>query len=185
MLGVGNLAAPTSTLVSVIATDPIYVDFDVPERELAHLRKLSQDGATPRFGLSGDRDFPLEGKVEFVDNHVDPSNGTVRVRASVPNAQWNILPGMFVRVQMPIGEPHEELLLPEIAVRHTNKGETFILVAGRDGVVEWRPVKIAPQPRDGQRVVSSGLKPDDRVIIDGRLPPAGAPIRVREAGPEK
>jgi multidrug efflux system membrane fusion protein len=185
VLGIGNLTSPATTLVTIVAIDPIYVDFQVPESELPRLQKLLQGGSvTAHLGLSGDKDFSREGKIEFVDNQVN-RNGTVRVRTSLANPESLILPGMFVRVRLMMGERGQELLIPQSAVRQTTNSEPFVLVARPDNVVEWRPVTIGPSRAGGQVVVHFGLRADDRVVIDAHLPAAGVSIRIREVGAEK
>jgi multidrug efflux system membrane fusion protein len=180
-LTAGNLAAPTTTLVTIVAADPIYVSFDVAEREVPALQKLLQRGAlTVLVGLAGDTGFPRRGTVELVDNRVNPQTGTVGVRATLPNPARDILPGMFVRVRLTAGEPREELLVPQRAVTSFGGDVSFVLVAGRDNTIEYRAVTLGEQ-RGDQIVVTAGIGRDDRVITSrpGELKP-GAPIRVHE-----
>ncbi|HEY1379819.1 MAG TPA: efflux RND transporter periplasmic adaptor subunit [Gemmataceae bacterium] len=183
LLDVGNLAGPTTTLVTIVATDPMYVYFDVDERSLLRLRKAVRGGAAAavQIGLSHQEGFPHRGAIDFVDNRADPATGTVRVRAKFPNPDGDLLPGMFARVRLTAGEPREELLVPQAAVR-TDGGRPYVLVVGKDNAIEWRPVALGPQA-DGKRVVTAGVGPDDRVIVGGTADVApGAAIRVREAG---
>jgi RND family efflux transporter MFP subunit len=185
VLSVGNLAAPTATLVTIVAADPVYVDFDVDERSILRLRKLFQHGdVTAQVGLSGDNDLPRHGKVVFVDNSVEPRVGTVRVRAVLPNSGGDILPGMFARVRLMIGEPREELVIPKAAVRQLNNGTSFVLAVGAGNAIEWRAVTLG-HGDDTRQGVTAGIRPEDRVIVDSRLPAAGVPIRVHETNPPK
>jgi RND family efflux transporter MFP subunit len=180
VLGVGNLAAPTTTLVTIVATDPIRVDFSVSESELSPLQKLSESHAEVTIYFR-DSSAARTGKIEFVDNRVDPKTGSVRVRAILPNGDGNILPGMYAQVRLPIGERRGELLVPAGAIRYMGPNQSFVLVPGREGTIEWRRVTIGQQPRgDGQTLISAGLMPNDRVIIDATLPAAAVEIRVRE-----
>ena len=167
VLGMGNLATPTTTLVIVTSVDPLYVTFDVPERDLAHVQKLLQgsDGAVQMRIAGGD--FSRTGKLEFVDNRVQVGTGTVGVRASLPNPGGSLLPGMSVTVRLATGEQHEEWLVPDTAVRLMRTGGyPFVLVAGPGNIVEWRRVTRTASRRSGQAVITSGIGPDDRVIVD-------------------
>jgi RND family efflux transporter MFP subunit len=183
VLSIGSLAAPTTTLAKVVAIDPIYVSFSVAENDLQKLRKLFQGGAAAvvEIALSGDNQYSIRAKIEFVDNQVNPGDGTVRVRASLPNPKGEILSGMSAHVRLKIGVAQEQLTVPESAVRYTRGGESFVLVAGPGDTVEWRPVTISGAGRQGQSIVVAGIGPEDRVITDRRLPLYGVSIRFREA----
>jgi RND family efflux transporter MFP subunit len=186
VVGVGNLASPTATLVTIVATDPIHVDFNLDERSILRLRTLPQREVAVQVGLAGDNGFPRRGKVVSVDNRADPATGTVRVRASMPNPGGEILPGMFARVRLMVGVAREELLVPKSAVRSMNDNkQTFALVVGADNAIEWRPVTVGGQRPGDRRVITDGLRPDDRVIVGYEVPPVGAPLRVREFDPKK
>ncbi len=195
VLGVGNLAAPTTTLVTVVSSDPLYVDFSVDEHSIVRLRKLVQHGeVTAQVHLTGEEGFSRRGKVAFVDNRVDSKTGTALVRALLPNSGGDVLPGMFVRVRLSIGEQREELLIPTAAVRwvavaadggsYGRPVTPFVLVAGPKNVMEWRAVTPKEIVGDKQ-VITAGVGPDDRIIVNSELPPANAPIRVHEAAPPK
>jgi RND family efflux transporter MFP subunit len=180
VLGVGNLAAPTATLVTVVAMDPIYVDFLVPEADLSRLRKMHQPPDSAEVTFKGGNGETRRAKIIFVDNRVNP-NGSVRFRAALPNPKSEILPGMFATVRLMIGERREELLVPQTAVhldRATN--QNFVLVAGGNNAIEWRPVTIG-QLVGHDYVVSAGLGSDDRIVttsLDDIKP--GALLRIRE-----
>jgi len=149
VLGVGNLAAPTTTLVTVVATDPLYVTFWLDEYSASRVRKLVHGkGVTASIGLGGgftapadakiDTSFPYSGKVDYVDNHVQIGRGPsgVRARAVLANPGAEILLGARVRLRLMIGEPREELSLPARAVRRTNQNQLFDLVIGPGDVIE-------------------------------------------------
>jgi RND family efflux transporter MFP subunit len=185
VISVGNLAAPTTTLVTIVGTDPIHVYFAVPENSLFRVQKLVQGRSADAFiRLGSDADFSHRGKVDFVDNRVDPKTGTVRVRATLPNPKGEILPGMYAQIRLMMGENREELLIPRSAV--SIAGNTwFVLVVGPDNTIEWRA--ILPGQRIGdQQAVRAGIRPLDRVITNNlsSITP-GAQIRIGVVDAEK
>jgi RND family efflux transporter MFP subunit len=135
-------------------------------------------------GIGEEQNFPRRGRVEFVDNRVDPKTGTICVRAVFPNTAGELVPGMYARVRIVTGESQPVLLVPEKAVGNAD-GRSFVLVVGGNNTVEWRAVTIGPAD-DGLREVREGLKADDRVIISGlaNVRP-GAPVQVREVDVKK
>jgi len=165
-------------LTSIVSLDPIYVDFDADERSLLRLRKatIARDGvATPEkvrdakvsvFVALGDtNEFSHQGTIDFVDNQVNPSTGTVRVRAIVPNTNRLLEPGMFVRVRLPVGESKPGLLVTDRAIG-TDQDRKYVLVVNDKNVVEYRPVKLGGR-HDDLRAVAEGLAPGDWVIVNG------------------
>jgi RND family efflux transporter MFP subunit len=131
-------------------------------------------------GLADEQDFPHQGNLEFLDNRADPATGTIRARVVFPNPNGELIPGLFARVRLVLGEARQVLLVPEKAVG-TAEGRQFVLVVSGNNTVEWRAVALGPA-EGGLRVVREGLGPDDRVIISGlaNVRP-GAPVQVREA----
>src|SRR5262249_7865682 len=124
-------------------------------------------------------EFAHEGRINFVNNQVDPSTGTISVRGLFPNDKRILTPGLFVRVRVPIGEASKALLVSERAIG-TNQGQKFVyVVADKDEVVS-RPVTLGPL-RDGLRVIKEGIKRDDNIIINGlqRVQP-GVTVKVKQ-----
>jgi len=165
-------------LTTIVSLDPIYVDFDADERALVRLRKatIARDGvATPEavraaklpvfVGLGDESDFSHQGTVDFVDNQVNPSTGTIRVRAILPNPKRLFEPGLFVRVRVPVGESRSGLLVTDRAIG-TDQDRKFVLVVNDKNVVEYRPVKLAGR-HDDLRAVTEGLAPGEWVIVNG------------------
>lgn len=168
----GNLVTADQTLLTtIVSQDPMWVYFDVDERTMLGIQERIRQGAMKstrrtndikvRVGLANEAGrFPHEGTIDFVDNRVDPGTGTLRVRAVlrnpiVANGDRVFSPGLFVRVQLPLGEPREALLVTERALG-TDQGQKFLYVVRQaDGknVVEYRPVGIGPLQRGGLRVV--------------------------------
>jgi multidrug efflux system membrane fusion protein len=115
--------------------------------------------------LVGETKPSHDGKVDFLDNRLDVSTGTLRGRAVIPNKDFSILPGQFGRVRLIGSSPYEALLLPDSAIA-TDQSRKIVLVVKDDDTVEARAVTLGPLD-DGLRVVRDGLKPEDRVIVDG------------------
>jgi RND family efflux transporter MFP subunit len=174
----GNIVQADSTLLTTVVTlDPMYVYFDVDERTLLKLRDLLRSGRlkpreeggeyTIRVALADEKDFPRTGKINFTDNKIDAATGTLRVRGSIDNPKPRVLsPGMFARIQLPIGEPHRSLLVPEQAVG-TDQGRKFLFVIKPDDVIENRSIEVGALFQ-GLRVVNQGLKPGERVVVVGQ-----------------
>ena len=189
MVDPGNLVKADETIVTRIVTEePMYVYFDLNERTMLRIRRLVKKGATdsmetttiPVFMGLHDEDgaFPHAGAINFEDNQLDTATGTLRVRAVFPNTDRLLKPGFFVKVRVPIGKPHTELLVPEKALG-TDQGQKFVFVVventdeagAKTNRVEYRPVK-AGKLLDGMRVISEwdgayGLKPNEKVVITG------------------
>lgn len=170
----GNLVKADDTSLSltrIVAQDPMWVYFDLDERTMLRLRRLrSGKGPTdediPVFiGLADEDAYPHEGKLDFRDNRLDPSTGTLRVRGVFPNADRFLTPGMFVRVRLPIGEPHQALLVPEQAVG-TDQGQKFVYVIDNKDEVTYRRVQVG-KLYEGLRVISEGISPGERIVVTG------------------
>jgi RND family efflux transporter MFP subunit len=188
----GNLVKADDTILTrIVSLEPIYASFDVDERTTLRLQKLirdkqitwSQDGKVPVFvGLADEgTTFPRQGFINFADNQVDPDTGTWRLRASFPNKDHALTPGLFVRVRLPIGGAHSALLIPEKAVI-PDQGQMFVYVVDAKSTVEYRLVHVG-RPHQGLRVVLDGVKPTDKVIVSGlqRVRP-GAPVTAKLQG---
>jgi len=173
---VGGGSAPTK-LASIVQLDPIYVNFSISEQEVARLnaRRISRGQAVEDFlgkvpvevGLQTEEGYPHRGVLDYIAPTIDQSTGTLTVRAVFQNPKLTLLPGNFVRVRMPVDEGVPALLVPDTALG-SQQGGRYVLVVNSDNVVEQRKVMIGPLAGD-LRVVESGLKPDDRVIVDGLL----------------
>lgn len=168
---VGNLvgAGEATRLATIVRERPIYVYFDVSERDLLEHPELlhggRQGGALEVFlALVDESGFPRNGTLDYTSNRVDPSTGTIELRAVFPNADARIVPGLFVRVRVPY-DRGPSLLVPDDAVQSDQRGR-YVLVLDEHDVVEQRPVETGPL--EGRlRVVTSGLGLGDRVVIRG------------------
>jgi len=169
----GSLVAAgteSSLLTRIVQTDPIYVEFSVPEAEAARVRKataagrasldvqlLADDDSAPRTG----------GKLSFVDTSVEQASGTVRARAVFPNADRQLVPGQFLRVRVEGVAAEDATSVPRRAVMTSAQG-SFVWVVGQGEVVELRPVRLAGESGD-RALIGQGLQPGERVVVEGVL----------------
>jgi RND family efflux transporter MFP subunit len=169
----GNVVkADETALTTIVSTDPVYVYFDVDERTLLRMRRAlgerKQDNVKIpiRLQLADEKDFPHKGVVDFVDNQVDANTGAIRMRGVFANPKRLFLPGMFVRVRVALGPPRKVLEVPEGAVLR-RKDARFVLVVNDKNVVEERTVTTGQSDR-GMRIIETGLRPDERVVVAGQ-----------------
>jgi multidrug efflux system membrane fusion protein len=179
LVSVGNLVQGSDTgtstlLTTIVSMDPIYIYFDVDEATYLKNNKLWFEGKRPssrdtpnpvQVTLTGEAKPSHEGKMDFLDNRLDKSSGTLRSRAVIPNKDLSILPGQFGRVRLIGSLPHEALLIPDTAIA-TDQSRKIVFVVKDDDMVEARAVDLGPLD-DGLRLIRTGLKPEDRVIIEG------------------
>jgi RND family efflux transporter MFP subunit len=178
-VSVGEYVGATSTptvLATIVQLDPIYVNFNVDEQEVIRIRAAARErGMTPedlrkvqvRVGLQSEQGYPHVGTLDYAAPTIDPSTGTLAVRAILQNAQRALLPGYFVRVQVPLAQQADALLVPDTALGADQSGR-YLLVVGKDNVVEQRKVEIG-QLDGTQRVIEKGISPTDQVIVAGLL----------------
>jgi multidrug efflux system membrane fusion protein len=166
----GNLvrANDTTPMVTITTASPIYVTFSVPERDLVRIRQASgKEGLTVDGEVPGDESNPVKGKLSLVDNTVDPSTGTVRLKATFINQDRRLYPGQFVNVVLTLGTDTQATVVPSQAVQ-VGQDKSFVYVAKADGTVEMRTVK--PGTATGtMTVIDDGLKPGEQVVTDGQL----------------
>jgi RND family efflux transporter MFP subunit len=179
LVSIGNLVQGSDNgggtlLTSIVSLDPIYVYFDIDEATYLKYNRLffagkrpsSRETANPvQVTLTGETKPSHDGKMDFLDNRLDVSTGTLRARALIPNKDFSILPGQFGRVRLIGSAPYEALLLPDTAIA-TDQSRKIVFVVKADDTVEARPVTLGPLD-DGLRVIREGLKPEDRVIVEG------------------
>ncbi|MBV9538384.1 MAG: efflux RND transporter periplasmic adaptor subunit [Acidisphaera sp.] len=158
----------TTLLATVVSLDPIYLDFDMSEADFAAWQK-SNPGVAPHadvaISLGDSGQFDRHGTLDFIDNVVDRSSGTIHARATVPNPSLSITPGQFARLRLALGDPEQVLLVPAAAVVPDQSRQVVMTVA-TDNTVSPKLVEIG-DVHDGLRVIRSGLAPTDRVVIDG------------------
>ena len=178
-VSVGEYVGATSTptvLATIVQLDPIYVNFSVDEQEVIRIRaRVRERGITPeelrkipvRVGLQSEDGYPHTGTLDYAAPNIDPSTGTLAVRAILQNDKRALLPGYFVRVQVPMGEQADALLVPNTALGADQSGR-YLLVVAKDNIVEQRKVETGPI-EGALRVIEKGISPTDQVIVSGLL----------------
>lgn len=173
----GTTGAQATLLTTIVRTDPIHFTFDVSEADYLKYSRLAREGSRPsgrdsmlpvRVRLSDETSYTREGRLDFVDNVVNPRSGTMRGRAVFDNRDSFLTPGLFGRLRLFAGEG-EALLVPDSAIA-ADQARKVLLVVGANDTVEPRIVTPGPII-DGLRVIRSGLRVDDRVIINGQANP--------------
>jgi multidrug efflux system membrane fusion protein len=177
LVSVGNLIAgsraatsPTTLLASLVSLDPIYLDFDMSESDFLAFsrdRARRKDGVADKveIALSDETQFTRQGALDFVDNALNRSSGTIHARATVPNPDLLLTPGEFARVRLLLGSPVEALLVPDTAVL-PDQSQHLVMTVSPDSTVVPKQVEIGDL-RGSLRVIRSGLTRNDQVIIDG------------------
>lgn len=189
MVDVGNLvgAGERTELTTIVQDDPVYVYFTINERDWVRYQVDRSSKATVeetempvQMGLAGRADFPYAGRLDFVDNRMNATSGTIEVRALFDNPGHRVVPGLFARIRMPVGSTSNALLVPDSALGFDQQGR-FVLLANKDNVTEYRPVKAGEMVGD-MRVIQSGLQANERIIINGlQKASPGGPVTPQEA----
>lgn len=168
---VGNGVATQLATIEQLA--PIYVYFNVNEQALlkirAALRALGRNpgeirGAPVQIGLQTETGYPHQGRIDYVAPGVDPSTGTIEARAVFANKSDALLPGLFVRVQIPLGAPTPQMAVPDAAIQ-SNQAGAYVYVVGANDIVEQKSVQTGDE--DNGMTAVTGLSPDDQVIVSG------------------
>ncbi|MBV8190389.1 MAG: efflux RND transporter periplasmic adaptor subunit [Alphaproteobacteria bacterium] len=170
----GSRAAisPTTLLATLVSLDPLYLDFDMSESDFLTVSRQRARLGGPLankvlIGLSDETDFSREGTLDFIDNALDRSSGTIHARATVPNPELFLAPGQFARLKLAIAPPTPVYLLPDAAVV-PDQSQRLVMTVAPDGTVKPKIVSTG-ELRGGLRVIRSGLEANDRVIIDGLM----------------
>jgi RND family efflux transporter MFP subunit len=178
MVSVGELVGVTSPtqLATIVALDPIYVNFNVNEQDVlrvraeARRRGMSATDLTRlpvQVGLQTEDGYPHQGNLDYASPTINASTGTLIVRGVIPNPDRILLPGYYVRVRVQVDQEQNAVLVPDTA-QGSDQGGRYVLVLNKDNVVEQR--RVRPGQLEGTlRVIEEGLKPDDRVVIGGLL----------------
>jgi RND family efflux transporter MFP subunit len=184
----GGTTGTTTLLATITSIDPIRFEFTMDEASYLRYMRVAGDAAAATnrgidtavsLKLIDEPKFSHVGKMDFVDNAIDRSSGTIRGRAQFPNPGGTLTPGMFGRIQVPAGPPSETVMVPEVAIG-TEQVRKFVLVVGDDNIARPKYVTLGPV-MDGLRVVSAGLGPDDRIIVNGLMRArAGAKVAPQE-----
>jgi multidrug efflux system membrane fusion protein len=182
-LTLGNLVNQDQTLLTtVVSLDPIYAYFEMDEPTILRIRRAVNEGRIQRpengvytvlMGLQGEEGYPHQGTVNFVNNQVNPTTGSISVRGVFPNPKPEggtrvLSPGMFARIRLPIGRPHQALLVIDRAIG-SDQGLKYVYVLDAENKVQQRRVTTGALQPDGLRVISDGLKPGDWVVVGALL----------------
>ncbi len=178
LVSVGELVGASSPtqLATIVALDPIYVNFNVNEQDVIRIRaEARRRGLTPteltklpvQVGLQTENGYPHQGNLDYASPTLNQSTGTLAVRGLIPNPDRVLLPGYFARVRVPVDEQKDALLVPDTSLG-SDQGGRYVLVVTPDNTVEQRHVQIGPI-EGTLRVIEDGLKADDRVVIGGLL----------------
>lgn len=176
----GNLVSGgtqgSTLLTTIVALDPIYVDFEADERSVLKYREMHKTGErkSALFGripaemaLIHEEGWPHKGEIDFVDNQLNPATGTIHARCVFPNEDRLMSPGFFARVRIPGSGEYDGLLIRDSAVGD-DQGSSYVWVLDAEDKAVYRSIKLGPL-LDGMRVVRSGLKADDRVVVLGLM----------------
>jgi len=173
----GGTAGNTTLLATIVSTDPIRFEFTFDEASYLRYERLSKGGddiASRGAGtkvalkLIDENDFDHEGHMDFVDNVIDRTTGTIRGRAVFANPKSVFTPGMFGRVRVPASPPYEALLVPNVAIG-TEQARKFVLTVNAENTVVQKYVTPGQVTADGLLVIKDGIGPDDRIIVNGLM----------------
>lgn len=184
----GNTVKANETTLTLVVSHDVYAYFDIDERTHLRIKDFLErtnrsageaKAVRVRLGLADEEGFPHEGTINFIDNRVDPGTGSVWARAVFTKPPRRLDPGLFVRVQVPVSDPHRAILIPERALG-TDQGQKFVYVLNEKNEAIYRRVELGGQ-HGPLREVKKGIEPTDRVIVSGlqRVRP-NAEVKPRE-----
>jgi len=171
----GNLVnADATVLTTIVSLQPMYAYFDVDERSMLRYQQLARAsnqtkarGRVPvSLTLANETIEPQQGVLDFVDNRVDPTTGTIRTRGVFRNTNRLLTPGLFVRVRIPGSDTYQALLVSDRAIS-TDQGQKHVWVVNEQNVVEYRQVSVGALQNDGLRVVNTGVKSGEWIVVNG------------------
>jgi multidrug efflux system membrane fusion protein len=173
LITAGNLVSSADVLTTVVSDDPIYAYFDTDEASYLKFAKLAGSGGHGRgdyanavfLGLVGEQGYPHEGRLDFLDNQVDPHSGTIHARAVFDNRDGQFTPGLFARIRLVAHDSYDAVLIDDRAIG-TDLGKKYVLVLKPDNSLEYRLVELG-QSVEGLRVVRTGLTANDVIVING------------------
>ncbi|MGZ8919572.1 MAG: efflux RND transporter periplasmic adaptor subunit [Limisphaerales bacterium] len=186
---VSGVAGNATLLTTIVTVDPIYVYADIDENSLLRFNELVRNGKVPaadgdkvpvQLQLGNEEGFPHQGVIESFDNRLDAGTGSILLRAVFPNKDGAIIPGLFARIRVPLSAQYSALMVKESSIG-TDQALKFVLTLSSSNTVEYRPVTLGPAI-DGMRVVRSGLKEGEEIIVNGmaRVRP-GMPVVAEKA----
>ncbi len=170
LITAGNLVTSASLMTTLVSDDPVYVYFDADEQTYLRYAKAEHEharsgAADVYIGLADEDGYPHQGRLDFIDNQVDPNTGTIRARAALANPDGRYTPGLFARVRLVGGADHDSVLIEDRAVG-TDLSKKFVLTLTKDDRIEYRLVQLGPEI-NGLRVVTHGLAPNELIVVNG------------------
>ncbi|MFZ0355952.1 MAG: efflux RND transporter periplasmic adaptor subunit [Pseudolabrys sp.] len=187
----GGTGGNTTLLATIVSIDPIYFEFTFDEASYLRYERLARTGqdiasrnASVQVALKliDENDFNHEGRMNFVDNVIDRSTGTIRGRAVFANPNEVFTPGMFARVRVPGSPPYEALLVPDAAIG-TEQARRFVMIIDAQDIARPKYVTLGQLTSDNLRVIKDGIGPDDRVVVSGLMQARpGQKVRPEEQG---
>ncbi|WP_279237449.1 efflux RND transporter periplasmic adaptor subunit [Dyella sedimenti] len=168
-LTIGNVVtagANAPVLTTLVSVAPIYASFNVDEQTyLQYLRKNAHGDVPVDLGLADEDGYSRKGVVDSVDNHLDTTSGTIRVRARFDNADGALLPGLYARIKVGGAAPHPAILVDDSAIG-TDQAKKYVLVVDQANTVHYREVTLGGI-NEGLRIITSGLRPNERIVVNG------------------
>ncbi len=176
LVDIGNLVGhgDATKLAVIEQISPIYVYFNLNELDLIKMRNAARakgmkptdlDKIPAYIGMQSEKDYPNKGKLDFINTGLNASTGTMEIRAILENKTFALVPGLFVKVRIPISEPKDQLTIPEVVVQYDQIGP-YVLVADNDNVVDLKRVELGGK-ESNRRAILKGLEAEDNVIVDG------------------
>ena len=170
LITAGNLVTSASILTTLVSDDPVYVYFDADEQTFLRFAKAKHADARADLsgvfiGLTDEDGYPHAARLDFIDNQVDGTTGTIRARAALANPDGRYTPGLFARVRLVGGEDRDSVLIEDRAVG-TDLSKKFVLALAPNNRIEYRLVELGPEI-NGLRVVKQGLAPGDLIVVNG------------------
>jgi RND family efflux transporter MFP subunit len=183
----GNVVNEQTVLTSIAGIAKVYAYFDGSEQTYLRIKAANERAPAVRMGLSNETGFPHEGKVDFVDNRLNPQTGAVRMRAAFDNSKGQFTPGLAAKLMMSTSVPYSAVMVPEAAIG-TDQTKKFVYVVGADGQPQFREIKPGALLEGMRAVLGGSVKPGDNVIVDGLqrvipgMPVAPQVLKVNELG---
>ena len=172
----GNLVNDQVVLTTIAGVSRVYAYFDGSERTFLRVRAAGDKAPMVRMGLVNEEGYPHVGKLDFVDNRLNPQTGAVRMRAAFDNRAGQFVPGLMARVVMATSTPYTAVMVPERAIG-TDQTRKFVVVVGADAQPQFRPVQLGALDGDMRVIAAGSVKPGENVVVDGlqRIIP-GVPV---------
>ncbi len=162
----GNLVSEQVVLTSIAGVQKVYAYFDGSEQTFLRVKSANERAPAVRMGLANETGFPHEGKVDFVDNRLNPQTGAVRMRAAFDNSKGQFTPGLAAKLMMTVSSPYTATMVPESAIG-TDQNKKFVYVVGADGQPQFREIKQGGLIGGMRVLAGDNVKPGENVVVDG------------------